>query len=287
MSGLSAARDGSLHRGLVGGRTCRFLAVELAALADLARERHQLGPEATRLNAEAMVATALMSAWVKGRERVTLQIQAERPAFAFMGDADADGGMRARFHPGHVVGAAAGVHGLMLGIRADAQREIYRGVSALDGRTLEAALGAHVRGSEQMDAVLRLGARLDPDGRVAFAGGLLVERLPPEADLPSVSHEAFAATYAGLAEGDVEDLLVALAFGKIAGQEVEPLERRALQWRCSCSQERVEGMLRQLGLDELRQMREEDHGAEVTCHFCNLVWQVDEPALDRIIASFA
>jgi molecular chaperone Hsp33 len=174
----------------------------------------------------------------------------------------------------------------MLGIRADAQREIYRGVSALDGRTLEGALAAHVRGSEQMDAVLRLGARLEPDGRVAFAGGLLVERLPPEADLPSVSHEAFAATYAGLADGDVEDLLVELTFGRIAGQEVEPLERRALQWRCSCSQERVEAMLRQLGLDELRQMRDEDHGAEVTCHFCNLAWRVDEAGLHRIIASF-
>ena len=90
---------GSLHRGFVGGRTARFLAAEAAKLANLAREQHELSPKASKLCAEAMVATLLMSAWVKGRERVTVQIQSETPRFAFVADADADAGIRARFRP--------------------------------------------------------------------------------------------------------------------------------------------------------------------------------------------
>jgi molecular chaperone Hsp33 len=46
------------------------------------------------------------------------------------------------------------------------------------------------------------------------------------------------------------------------------LETRPLQFRCSCSREKVERALRSLGSAELREMLAQEGGARVTCEFC-------------------
>ena len=285
MSLTSDAR-GTLHRGLVGEGTARFLAVSLADLAELTRTQHDLDPDAARIAAELMVCTALMSAWVKGSERITLQVQSERPAFGTVCEVDAEGGLRARFHPGVIrMSAETGIDGLMLAIKADVTRELYRGVTALQGRSLEEALRAHLIESSQVDVVLRIGIGQDPSGRVRFAGGVVVERLPDDPKLPSIEPEAFSATYSPIEAVPVEDTLTALAFGKIVDQSVEVLENRGLRWRCSCSQERIEAVIYNLGPAELRAMWAEDHGAEISCHFCNLTYRVTADRLLELIAA--
>ncbi len=281
-------RPGSLHRGLVAGRAVRFLAVELAGLANTTRERHGLGPAATALAAEGLVAATLMSAWVKGRERITLQIQGESPRFAFLADVDAEGGARARMTPARIKPSAdGGLQGLLYAIRADVKKEVYRGVSALEGRTMEDALTHHIRGSEQMDAMLRMGVVQDETGRVKSAAGLLLERLPSEPGLPSIDSETFAHRFAAIREQPAQDLMIALAFGKIAGEEIELLENRDLHWRCACSQERIEAVLYNLGPAELANILEEQGQAEVSCNFCNLAYAVDGPRLQQLIALHA
>ncbi len=287
MSDIGTGLHGSLHRGFVGGRTARFLAAEAAKLANLAREQHALSPKAARLCGEAMVATLLMSAWVKGRERITVQIQSETPRFAFVADADASAGIRARFSPRRVQGNAEQLEGYLHAIRADIKREVYRGITALKGRSLQDALSAHLRESDQVDGILRIGVKQDDDGRISFAGGILVERLPEHSELPWITTEDFALTYGSLSTTPVDDLLVALAFGKIAGQEIELLENRKASWRCDCSLERMEAMLLSLGPTELRAMKEEDGQAEVSCHFCNVAYVVSGDRLGELLATHA
>ena len=285
MSDVGTGRKGSLHRGFAGGRTVRFLAAEVAKLAEVARQQHALEPVAAKLCAEAMVATMLMSAWVKGRERVTVQVHAERPRFAFTADVDSEAGIRARFYPPKVrrVRSDGGIDGYLHAIRSDVKKEIYRGITALDGRTVERALAAHLQDSEQVEGFLRIGVEQDDTGRITVAGGLLVERLPPHDSMPWMSSEDFAHTYGGLQKQPISDLLVALAFGKIADQEIELLENREAHWRCACSMERIEAMLYALGVAELSSMLAEDGNAEVTCHYCNLAYQVPGNRLSALI----
>ena len=93
----------------------------------------------------------------------------------------------------------------------------------------------------------------------------------------------FEQHFSMLSSQPVEDIMVGLAFGKLGQQSVELLENRNIHWRCSCGQERVEALLYQMGPGELQTMKDEDGGAEVTCHFCNIRYQVDEDRLTELI----
>lgn len=282
--GVQAA-EGWLHRGVTADGAVRFLAVEARALADRVRQHHELGPDAARLAGEALVSALLMSAWIKGEERVTLQVQGEAPRLAFICDVDANGGTRARLTPRHLRSADGRVRGLVYAIKSTPRAELYRGVTALEDQTMEEGLVSHLTGSDQVDALLRLDARVDEDGSLAFAGGIMLERLPWSDEQRSLDSEAFALMFQGLKSQSVDDLLTALAFGTIGSQPASLLESRALHWRCSCSQQRIEAVLAQLDAHELSEMARVDGQAEVTCNFCNIAWTVSAPRLLELAAA--
>jgi len=222
-----------------------------------------------------------MSAHIKGEERLTLQIQAERPKMAFIAEVDAQGGLRARLTPSDVRHTDQ-ISGFVHAIKSDGTKEVYRGTTSIADENLERALSEHLENSQQTGAYLRVAAHLNEEGEVRFAAGILIERLPEHAEYPWIDESTFEATYGPLVHGDLEDLITAFAFGQLAGQPVEILETRDLLWKCRCSQVKVETMLGSLGVEELRSMRDEGK-AEVTCHFCNTAWIVSAERLTELI----
>ena len=53
-------------------------------------------------------------------------------------------------------------------------------------------------------------------------------------------------------------------------------------YRCDCSRERVERAVISLGKAQLDQLIEEDHGAELSCHFCGKRYAFSEQELRQI-----
>ena len=66
------------------------------------------------------------------------------------------------------------------------------------------------------------------------------------------------------------------------GLEPEILDEYLPVYRCGCSRERTEEMLRSLGKKELDDIIREDHGAEVCCHFCEKKYTFTEEELAAI-----
>ncbi len=283
MSTTSPPTAGVRIRGLVSGGAVRILLVEAHGPAEEVRRRHSLDPTAARLTAETMVAAALLSAHLKGDESVTVQIQGETPRISIYVDHSADGDLRARTTPAHPQGEGP-LEGLMLTIKSHAGREVYRGITPLRG-SIEAGLAKHLAESNQVDAILRLHAHIDSQGRVAAAGGVLFERLAGEPGQPTLEPEEFEAALGGLRTADTGALLTELAFGSLHGEPVSILDHEPLHWSCRCSRERVDVLLQGLGEAELRAMIEEDKGAEITCHFCNEVYRLDDRELAGLLPS--
>lgn len=275
--------EGRLVRALAADGAIRVIAVDVRGIAARMTAAHALTPGGARLAAECLAATALMSAYIKGEERLTLQIQGTRPAMSYMGEIDGFGAIRARLSPSDA--AALRVDGLMFAIKSDGAREVYRGVTEIRDQTLQDALAGHLGDSTQVDVVLRIDADWE-SGRLVLAGGLVVERLPEEDDRASMSAEAFRERYASIAEAPLADLLTELALGSIGGATATMIEDRPLAWRCRCSLAKVEGTLAALGADELAAMIAEG-GASATCHFCNTAWSVPPDRLAALLERVA
>ena len=72
-----------------------------------------------------------------------------------------------------------------------------------------------------------------------------------------------------------EEILTEL-FGK---EEFKVLEKLPVQFRCTCSKERIKNAIGGLDLKELDEMIEVDEGAEASCHFCNERYEVTKEEL--------
>lgn len=258
-----------LVRAVAAGDVVRILAVDVTSAAEEARVRHGLGTGAARVGADAVVAAALMSAHIKGDERMTLQLQGSEPRLAVFAEIDAFGAIRARITPADAEPGPDGeVSGVLVAVKADAREEMYRGATEVRGGNLEAALAEHLGASAQIDVVLRIRTAFAGDGTVTEARGVLVEKLPGHLKDPQEAIRALSVLEV-LKDRTTDEIAEALDAGQLLGEPIDVLERRPLVWRCRCSRSRVEDTLVGLGRAELLEMIEQDGGAEVTCHFCN------------------
>ncbi len=255
--------SGWLVRGVSVDGSVRVLGVRVADAAERIRRAHGLSPGAARLAAEGLVATALLAAFVKGKERLTLQVQSRAPACAFMGDIDGEGHVRGRFSPQYMPVGTVELDGALLAIKTDGAHEVYRGVTEVRQVTLADALAEHMRQSAQVEAELRVMVSQTVDGAIRDAGGVYLERLP--GPTPEVPPAPLSATFEGV---DGDELLDQLALGLFGDWGLRAMEQRPLVWRCTCSVQRVHAMLFTLGADELADMLAKDGQGEVTCEFC-------------------
>jgi len=275
-----------LIRGILGDGVARMFAIDVSGVAEHARQLHRLRDDAALLAAEAIVASVVLANHTKGEERISLQLQCSNPKAAFIGDVDSKGGIRARFTPDTVqLGPRRGIEGMMLTIKSLPGNELYRGVTSIESETISAALERHLDVSAQVDTVLNISASLGDNGEIAYAGGVIIERLPsPEITALEASAE-FVVAFDPVRNMNIGDLLAAVYNGTLQDHGIEVLEEQTATWRCSCGQERVEAVLASLPVEEITAILEEDGKAEVICHFCNIAYQVGPERLEQMVVA--
>jgi len=271
------ARTGRFIRGFVHDRRVRVLAAVADGPADVLRSNHELGPASAALAAEGMVANVLLSAYIKGDERILLEIGGSRPHFSFSGEARSDGMVRGRFAPPEM-SSVEHIEGRLIAIKWGRQKEIYRGLAEVDHDSIEGALQAYLDQSQQSPGLVRLAASTRKNGSVDFAAGLLVELIPGTMEV-----EEFQELVQTLGSDSLRDVMTQFAFGQLLGESIEILEVRDLVFQCRCSRERVEGTLKALGSAEVQSLIADPGFAEVTCHFCNATYRLDAPELENLL----
>ncbi len=273
-------------------------AVSTRGLTERARNIHRTLPVATAALGRALAAASMMGNALKSDgASVTLQFKGGGPLGTVLAVSDNEGNVRGTVdHPatdlplradGKLdVGSAVGHEGTLTVIRDLNMKEPYVGSVGLMGGEIAEDLAAYFVESEQIPTACGLGVLVDRDQSVKAAGGYLIQLLPGagEGTISKVEGSLMAAgAVTALMEKypNPADMLRAA----LPDFELEFLEESPVEYRCTCSRERMERALISMGAAELRSLIDEQGGAELTCRFCDRVQTFTKAELEELLTS--
>jgi len=283
----------TIIRALSASGGIRVLAGSVSGLAREVCSLQQASATVSVALGRGLAGGALLGALLKPGQRTALKFEGNGPMRKMIIEAESDGAVRgcvgdpgAEAEPLNGRWNVPGVlgHAGFLTVSRDLGLggEPYHGMVQLRTSEIGDDLAYYLTDSEQVPSAVGLSATLDEGGGVSLCGGFLVQALP-KAD--SAEIDGMMARIAELPPLSV--LLQEGGPGAIVnrlfdGTACNLLETREVFFRCGCSRVKVEAALLTLGPDELREMREKERGADVTCEFCRKRYRFDEAELEAL-----
>lgn len=275
----------SLQRFIFEQAPIRGEMVQLAATWQAVTERHDYPAPLRQVLGELMAAGALLAATLKFDGTLILQLHGSGPVKLIVVECTSDHAMRATAKwegaiPEGDLRVLLGSGRFVISLVPESGQQSYQGVVDLNADSIAAALEHYMAVSEQIATRLWLAC---DDTRAA---GLLLQKLPErdsaDADAwPRAEHLAGTVRQDELLGLEPQQLLHRL----FHEEDLRVFEPRPVYFRCSCSRERVIGMLRMLGRDEVRSVVAERGEVEVRCEFCNRRYAFDAVDGEEIFAA--
>lgn len=232
---------------------------------------------------EAAAAVCLMSATIKFKGSLILQINGNGPVSMLVMQATSEGEIRGLAHwdgdlPMSSLPDLFGEGRIVISIITNKDNDRYQGVVGLEGQTLADCLQTYFEQSEQLNTRLHLAADH------ATAAGLLIQRLPEQqADQDEDSWERAVSLTDTL---QAEELLTldasSLLYRLFHEEDLRLFDPQAIRYQCSCSQEKIEEMIRSLGKEEAHSIIDEQSLIEINCDFCNTRYTLDAIDVERV-----
>ena len=265
-------------------------------LTERARQIHKTLPVATAALGRTLAAASMMGNALKSDgASLTLQFKGGGPLGTVLAVSDNEGNVRGYVTNPHVdiplrkdgkldVGTAVGHEGTLTVIKDLHMKEPYVGtIDLLGGEIAEDVAGYFVE-SEQIPTACALGVLLDRDQSVKAAGGYLIQLMPGAAEDTIAKVEggimAAGAVSAILEKNDDPEAMLRTVMSDF---DLKILETCPVEYRCYCSRERVERALISLGRTELEQMLSEQGGCQLTCQFCDAVYEFTAEDIQRLL----
>lgn len=265
-------------------------------LTERARQIHKTLPVATAALGRTLAAASMMGNALKSDgASLTLQFKGSGPLGTVLAVSDNEGNVRGYVTNPHVdiplrkdgkldVGTAVGHEGTLTVIKDLHMKEPYVGtIDLLGGEIAEDVAGYFVE-SEQIPTACALGVLVDRDQSVKAAGGYLIQLMPGAAEDTIAKVEggimAAGAVSAILEKNDDPEAMLRTVMSDF---DLKILETCPVEYRCYCSRERVERALISLGRTELEQMLSEQGGCQLTCQFCDAVYEFTAEDIRRLL----
>ncbi|OLR65497.1 Hsp33 family molecular chaperone HslO [Peptoniphilus porci] len=287
---------GYILRAIDETETIKISAAITTDVVEEATKIHKLSKTTSAALGRVLTAASIIGSWQKNEEdSITLSINGDGPAGRIVATCKNDG-----FVKGYVTNPTADLpiresdskidvsgivgKGNLTLVMDTGMKKPYTGTVNLTTGEIAEDLAVYFSQSDQVPSAVGLGVLVDVDYSIKAAGGFIIQLMPDATEeqiskleenlknLPSVTsildeyHDA---------EKLIEIIMKDINF-KI-------LEKREITYKCNCSREKVEDAIVSVGPKEIEEILREDKKAEVSCYFCDKVYNFDESDLERML----
>ncbi len=284
--------DGILRVSLMGGQARAFL-IDSTRMVDEARRVHNLSRTATAALGRLLTGASIMGCMLKNeRDSLTATIKGGGPLGTLMAVSRADGTVKGYVDNPDLelplradgklnVGGAVGKNGQLTVIKDMGMKEPYVGMVNLRSGEIGEDLAMYFTASEQTPSLVSVGVLTN--NTVVAAGGLVVQIMPGCSEIALKSIEYSAPMFMNISS-TIQEYGLNGAYQQLLNHlEPEIIGTARPRYLCDCSRERFERGLISLGREELTSLINEDHGAELSCHFCNRTFRFTEKQLTSLL----
>lgn len=272
----------------------RIFLAHTTNLVEEARRRHNTSATASAALGRVLTAALMMGSDLKGdNDALTLRINGNGISGPVVATVDSRGHGRgfisnpqadlpSRSNGKLAVGGLVGKDGYLEVIKDMGLKQPFIGRVPLVSGEIAEDLARYYLDSEQVPSLVSLGVLVSTDLSIKAAGGLFVQALPG-ADTGMLDHIEQNAVKIGAishimdVSGSLEDIL----FKIMEGISYKQVGEQALAFKCTCSHQRLAMILSSLSREEINETYETEGKLEVTCNFCNEVYNY---SLDEIEA---
>lgn len=287
---------GKLVRSIARNGSMICLAIDSTDMVARAEQIHQTSATVTAALGRLLTGASIMGGLLKDVDHtITLRLNGGGPVGSVIAVADAQGNVRGyvtnpvveiplNAHGKLDVAGAVGKDGYLMISKDVGLAEPQMGYSPIVSGEIAEDLTYYFATSDQIPTVCALGVLVNPDLTVKASGGYVVQLLPGAYEEEIARLEANIEKIPSISAMIRDGLTPEQIIDKVLdGFEPEIMDERIVEYRCNCSQERVERALISLGKTELQAMADEQHGAEVDCHFCEKKYDFTEQQLRNLM----
>ena len=261
--------------------------VQLESTWQRMQRDHDYPDPVTEALGKSAAATALIAQSLKFDGTITFQINGDGPLSMLVMQATDDLDLRGMASAADIAGDMAFadlVSGARCAVTVDsgAMERPYQGIVEISPDSLAASLENYFAQSVQVPSHLHL------VGNKMMCGGILLQQMPEES--PTLEDDwcrlgllIKTLRAADLVNGASHELLHKI----FAEDDVRAFKPRQARFRCRCSQQKDEEVLRLLGEEETRAACEEHGQVEVTCEYCGRLRVFDAVDVARVFAEQA
>jgi molecular chaperone Hsp33 len=286
-----------LHTFIMADDTIRGAVIDGSRMVNQMRWNHGLGILETLVLGHAYLGAGLMSATLKGRDRLRLQVDCSGPIKGFVVEANAAGDIRGflknvpipidkpleSFNLSPFFGAGF----LSVTRMLEGAKQPFTGQVMLAHGNLATDLAHYYLTSEQIPTAFNLSVKFDHQGVAAGAGGLVLQAMPDADDalVLQIEDRVVALPSIGmvLSDGETARNLVETHLTDFSPRF---LSQRSIDFNCHCNRDQIRSLLIMMPLDELKDIQANGpFPVEIRCHHCSTAYRFNREQIDRIVAT--
>lgn len=287
---------GYILRAIDETETIKISAAITTDVVEEAAKIHKLSKTTSAALGRVLTAAAIIGSWQKNeKDSITLSINGNGPAGKIVATCKDDGYVKGyvtnpmadlptRESDGKIDVAGIVGEGNLTLVMDTGMKKPYTGTVNLTTGEIAEDLAVYFLQSDQVPSAVGLGVLVDVDYSIKAAGGFIIQ-LMPDATEEQISKleenlKGLPSVTSILDEYHDAEKLIEILMKDI---DFKILENREVSYKCNCSREKVEDAIISVGPREIEEILKEDKKAEVSCYFCDRVYDFDEKDLERML----